>query len=172
LKLLAFQVGSEVSLNELSAKVSVDVKTVGRYLDLLEKCFVIFKLQPFSSNLRKEVTSKCKYYFWDSGVRNALISQFAPLEERIDGGSLFENFIIAERIKKLKYQNYYGNFYFWRHYNGQEIDFIEEADGKVTAIEIKFSSKKNPKIPSMWKQGYPDSKYKIINSENYVDFLV
>ena len=171
-KLLAFQIGSEVSLNELSTKVSMDIKTVGRYLDLLEKCFVIFKLRPFSSNLRKELTSKCKYYFWDTGVRNALISQFAPLEERVDAGSLFENFIITERFKKLRYQNYYGSLYFWRHYNGQEIDLIEEADGKMTAIEIKFSSKKKPGIPSMWKQGYPDSEYRIINSDNYIDFLI
>lgn len=172
LKLLSFQIGSEVSLNELSGKVMMDVKTVSRYLDLLERCFVIMKLQPFSSNLRKEVTSKCKYYFWDLGVRNALISQFAPLEDRIDTGHLFENFIITERFKKLKYQDYYGNLYFWRHYAGQEIDLIEEVDGKLTAVEIKFSAKKKPTIPSKWKEGYPDAEYTSINPDNYINFLI
>ena len=172
LKLLAFQIGSEVSLNELARKTSVDVKTIARYLDLLEKCFVIFKLPPFSSNLRKSISAKSKYFFVDNGIRNALISQFAPVDERIDTGALFENFIIVERMKKLTYDDFYGNLYFWRDYNGREINFIEEIDGKLNVAEIKFSSKKQPKLPAPWLEKYGDSNFIVVNSKNYLKFVL
>ncbi len=172
LKLLAFQVGSEVSLNELGNTIGVDTKTVSRYLDLLEKCFVIKPLGGFSGNLRKEVTSKMKYYFIDNGIRNALISQFNELSNRNDTGALFENFIFMERLKKHEYENYYGNHYFWRTYTGQEIDIIEEIDGKLSAFECKYSEKKTVKIPKEWQKNYPESTFSIVNRKNYLDYIL
>ena len=170
IKLLAFQIGNEVSLNEIAAQVQVDVKTVSRYLTLLEKCFVIKNLSAYSTNLRKEVATKNKYMFLDNGVRNAVISQFACLEDRNDSGQLFENFVIMERIKKLSYEKFYGNLYFWRNYNGQEIDLVEEIDGKLSAIEIKI--KKIVKPPSNWVKNYPKADFKVITSDNYLDFVL
>jgi len=124
LKLIAFQVGSEVSLNELATQVKLDVKTVSRHLDILEKAFVIVRLGGFSRNLRNEVTSKAKYYFLDSGIRNAIIGQYNLLDSRNDTGALWENFIVAERLKKRSYTGIYGNIYFWRTYDGKEIDYV------------------------------------------------
>ena len=136
LRLLAFQVGNLVSLNELAAQLGIDVKTIGRYLDLLEKAFVIKKITGFSRNLRKEITSKAKYYFIDNGIRNGIIRQFNPLELRGDTGALWENFIVMERLKKLTYARIMPvSFYFWRTYSGAEIDLIEEVNGKITAVE-------------------------------------
>lgn len=171
LKLLAYQIASEVSMNELARKTGVDVKTVSRYLDMLEKCFVIFRLTPYSRNLRNEITSKSKFYFWDLGIRNALISQFAPLSDRIDNGAMFENFIIIERMKKHTYEDFYGSIYFWRQRNGREIDLIEEIDGKQIAVEIKFSPTKKPKLPNAWLTAYPDAEFKVINRENFLNFI-
>lgn len=170
LKLLSFQVGKEVSINEISAQVRLDVKTVSRYFDLLEKCFVIKPLSAFSSNLRKEVSTKKKFFFIDNGVRNALISQFAKPNERNDTGQLFENFIIMERIKKLSFKSYYGNLFFWRNYNGQEIDLVEEIDGKLRAVEIKYN--KTAKPPSGWLENYPDAAFKVITKNNYLNFIL
>lgn len=170
LKLLAFQIGSEVSLNELATQLGVDSKTVARYLDLLEKTFIITKLGGFSRNLRKEVTDKYKYYFWDNGIRNALVSQFNNLEDRNDIGQLWENFIVIERLKKLSYDNIYGNRYFWRTYDQKEIDLIEERDGKLFAYEIKWSSKKI-KLPTEFMEIYENVSFEIINRDNYLDFL-
>ncbi|NIM10802.1 MAG: AAA family ATPase [Candidatus Aminicenantes bacterium] len=172
LKLLAFQVGSEVSMNELAMNVKVDVKTIARYLDLLEKSFVIIRLGGFSKNLRKEVVSMGKYYFLDNGIRNAVISQFNPLEDRNDTGALFENFVIMERQKKHEYENFYGSHYFWRTYGGQEIDLVEEIDGKLSGFEIKWSPKKKVKIPGDWAASYEGAGFNVINRENYLDFLL
>ena len=172
LKLLAFQLGNEVSLNELSKKVGLDVKTVGRYLDLLEKSFVIRSLGGFSRNLRKEVTTKKKYYFLDVGIRNALISQFNSFDNRDDIGALFENFCFMERIKKHEYEEYYGNHYFWRTYDGQEIDFVEEYDGKLSTFECKFSEKKQPSPPKEWSSSYSKSSFSVVNRKNYLDFIL
>jgi predicted AAA+ superfamily ATPase len=171
LKLLAFQVGSQVSLNELAGQLSVDVKTVGRYLDLLEKSFVIKKISGFSRNLRNEITNKAKYFFIDNGMRNAVISQFNQLDERDDQGMLFENFLVSERIKKLTYESFYGNVYFWRTYDGQEIDLVEEKDGKINGYEMKWGLK-TPKIPKDWLTYYPKSGFEVITRENYLDFLL
>ncbi|MDJ0762603.1 MAG: AAA family ATPase [Myxococcota bacterium] len=171
LKLLAFQVGNEVSLSELAGNIGVDVKTVGRFLDLLEKSFVIRPLHGFSRNLRKEVVSKNKYYFLDTGIRNAVISQFNPLEDRNDTGALFENFLLMERIKKLAFEDFYGNIYFWRTYDGQEIDYIEEVDGSLSAHEFKWSTAKRVKIPKDWQNHYPDAHFTQVNRNNYLDFV-
>lgn len=172
LKLIAFQVGSQVSLNELATQVKLDVKTVGRYLDILEKSFVIKRVGGFSRNLRKEVVSKAKYYFLDNGVRNAIISQFNKLSDRNDRGILFENFIVAERLKNNDYQEKFASIYFWRTYDEQEIDLIEEKDGKLNGFEFKWSDKIKKGEPKDWKKNYKNSTYQIIHRENYLDFLL
>jgi predicted AAA+ superfamily ATPase len=171
LKLLAFQVGSEVSLNELSRRLKIDVKTVARYIDLLEKTFVIRAVTGFSRNLRKEVTSKAKYYFLDTGIRNGIISQFGPLETRDDQGALFENFLIAERLKKQEYTAFYGNMHFWRTYDQQEIDLVEVIDGNIDAFEFKWG-KKRPKAPKAFREAYQQATYSVISKDNYLDFVL
>jgi hypothetical protein len=173
LKLLAFQVGNEVSLGELSRQLSIDGKTIGRYLDLLEKSFIITRLGGFSRNLRSEVTNKAKYYFLDNGIRNGVISQFNSLDSRNDIGQLWENFIFTERLKKRSYQHLYGQSYFWRTYEQQEIDLIEERDGKLFAYEYKWSIKhKNIQPPKKWIESYPnDISFQVIHPENYLDFI-
>ncbi|MFH1233062.1 MAG: ATP-binding protein [Patescibacteria group bacterium] len=171
LKLLAFQVGNLVSLNELAAQLAIDVKTVARYLDLLEKSFIIKAHWGFSRNLRKEIAKKGKYYFIDNGIRNAVISQFNDLENRNDVGGLFENFIFAERLKKLAYDDIYGSLYFWRTYDGQEIDIIEERDGKLEGYEIKWKKDKI-KPPKDWLATYKNAEYKIINQDNYLEYIL
>lgn len=172
LKLLAFQVGNPVSLNELAVQLKIDVKTVGKYMDLLEKSFVIKKVGGFSRNLRKEISKKPKYYFWDNGVRNAVISQFNALADRNDAGALFENFIVSELMKKRSYEDIFNTFYFWRTYDGKEIDLIEEGGGKLLAYEIKWSENKKVLAPKDWQSNYPEADFKVINRENYLDFLL
>jgi len=172
LKLLAFQIGNLVSLNELAVQLKVDVKTVGRYLDLLEKSFVIKKIPGFSKNLRKEITTKAKYFFVDNGIRNGIMSQYNPLDLRGDTGSLWENFIVMERIKKLTFERTMPvSFYFWRTYNGQEIDLIEQREDGIFAYECKYSQQK-VKTPGLWLKNYPESHFTVINKTNYLDFLL
>ena len=151
--------------------MKIDVKTVSRYLDLLEKGFVITRLGGFSGNLRKEVTSKAKYHFLDNGIRNAVISQFNNLTDRNDTGTLFENFVLMERRKKCACDSIYHNAYFWRTYQGQELDLVEERDGKLIGIEIKWNYKKKPKKPKDWSK-YKNAEFKVINSDNYLDFVL
>lgn len=172
LKLLAFQVGSQVSFNELATQLKIDVKTVARYLDILEKGFVIRRIGGFSRNLRKEIVSKAKYYFLDNGIRNAVISQFNPLDARNDVGILWENFLVVERIKKCSYQDIYGTFYFWRTYDGQEIDLVEEREGKLFGYEFKWSDKKKEKVPKDWLISYDNAEYEVISRSNYLDFIL
>ena len=172
LRLLAFQVGQEVSQNEIATQLGISVPTVGRYLDLLGKSFVIFPLGSYSRNLRNEVTGKRKYYFFDNGIRNAVISQFNHLEKREDVGKLCENFIVVERLKKRAYKNIYGQSYFWRTYGGQEIDLVEERDGKIWAYECKWSPSKKVQPPKEWLKNYPKTEFKVINNENYLDFIL
>jgi hypothetical protein len=171
LKLLAFQVGSEVSLNELAMSVKIDVKTVSRYLDILEKAFVIKRLSGYSRNMRQEIVNKAKYYFWDNGIRNAIISQFNDLADRNDTGQLFENFIVMERFKRNTYKNNFVSSYFWRTYGGQEIDLVEEGASKLLGFEIKWSEKNKKKVPGDWHKNYPQAEYTIINKDNYLDFV-
>ncbi len=171
LKLLAFQVGSEVSLQELSRKLHVDVKTVSRYIDLLEKTFVITALPGFGRNLRKEVTTKSKYYFLDNGIRNGVINQFGALDGRNDIGALFENFLITERLKKQSYDSFYGNRYFWRTYDRQEIDYIETVDSAIASFEFKWG-KKEPRLPQAFRKAYAEASYSVISRETYLDFIL
>lgn len=170
LRLIAFQIGSEVSLNELSRNLSIDVKTVGRYLDLLEKSFVLINLRGFSRNLRSEIKEKSKYYFLDTGIRNAIISNFNPLHLRDDIGKLWENFLIVERIKKQHYQNIFSNNYFWRTWEQKEIDFVEEREGLLYGYEIKYKDEKSKSFQS-FTDNYPEAKLDVINSENYLTFI-
>ena len=171
LKLIAFQVGNEVSLHELATQVKLDVKTVGRYLDILEKAFVIVRVGGFSRNLRNEVTSKAKYYFLDNGVRNAVIGQYNLLDSRNDIGALWENFVVAERLKKRSYTGIYGTFHFWRTYDGKEIDYVEERDGGFFGFECKWSPAQRVKPPKKWLASYPGATYDLITPDNYLDFV-
>jgi predicted AAA+ superfamily ATPase len=170
LTLLAFQVGSTVSLNELSGGLGIHVNTVAHYLDLLEKVFVIYKVGAFSRNLRKEVSKSCKYYFFDNGIRNALINNFNRLNLRDDMGKLWENFIMTERMKFLGNERIFANRYFWRTYDQKEIDLIEERDAMLYGYEFKYGKGK-VKMPNWFLATYKNSSFEIVNEENYVDFL-
>lgn len=171
LRLLAFQIGNEVSHNELSKSLRIDAKTVARYLDILEKSFVIYNLRGFSRNLRSEITKKSKYYFLDNGIRNAIISNFNQPEIRNDIGALWENFMIIERLKKQAYHKIYSNNYFWRTWEQQEVDFIEERNGSLYCFEFKWSPKK-VKLPKQWVNTYPESEFKIISKDNFREFVM
>jgi predicted AAA+ superfamily ATPase len=171
LKLVAFQVGSEVSLNELATQVKLDVKTVGRYLDILEKAFVLIRVGGFSRNLRSEVTSKAKYYFLDNGVRNAVIGQYNLLDSRNDIGALWENFVVSERLKKRSYTGIYGTFHFWRTYDGKEIDYVEERDGGLFGFECKWSVNQLVKPPAKWLASYPGATFELVTPDNYLEFV-
>lgn len=171
LRLIAFQIGDEVSLEEIGSSLNMSKNTVEKYLDLLEKSFVLINARGFSKNLRKEITKMSRYYFYDIGIRNAIIENFNPLENRNDAGMLWENFIIIERIKKQMYRSIFSNNYFWRTYDQKEIDWVEEREGKLFGYEIKWGNKKT-KEPKIWRQTYPEAKFKIINRENYLDFII
>jgi uncharacterized protein len=171
LRLVAYQVGSEVSLNELARQIGLDVKTVDKYLDLLEQVFVIFRVRGFSLNMRKEVVKSPKFYFFDNGIRNALISNMNAIELRNDVGLLWENYMVSER---LKYQNYTGmlvNNFFWRTYDQQEIDWVEEREGRLLGYEFKWG-KTFAKTPNAWKSAYPDASFEVIHANNYKDFII
>jgi predicted AAA+ superfamily ATPase len=168
--LLAFQIGQPVSINELARSLGVDYKTVGRYLDLLEKSFVIFGVSSFSNNLRKEVVKSKKYYFYDLGIRNTLVGQFSDFEVRDDVGALWENFLFLERIKKNEYNGQNYNYYFWRGYQGKEIDFIEEKNEKLFAYEFRLN-KKRFFTPKLFKDNY-NLEADVVNRENYQDFIL
>jgi len=170
LKLLAFQIGHEVSLNELSNNLGLARQTIERYLDLLEKTFVIKRVSGFSRNLRSEISKSSRYYFWDNGIRNALINNFNPLESRNDIGMLWENFLFIERIKKQEYSRIYSNNYFWRTYTRQEIDFVEDRDGKLFGYEFKWGLKVS-KPPQLWKATYPDASFEVINRDDFIEFI-
>jgi len=170
LQLIAFQIGKEISFSELGAQLGLSKNTAKRYLDLLEKAFVIFRLNGFSRNLRKEISKNSRYYFYDNGIRNGLINNFNVLDIRNDVGMLWENYIVVERIKKQEYLEIFSNNYFWRTHNQKEIDFIEERNGKLYGYEIKWGNKK-PQSPKEWKGTYSNAEYKIINRENYLDFI-
>jgi len=166
------QVGSEVSYNELARKLGISTVTVQKYIDLLEKCFVIFVLPAFSRNIRKEIGNKSKkIYFYDLGIRNAIINSFAPLNLRTDTGVLWENFCIVELIKKARNKRRFLNNYFWRTYDQQEIDFIEEYNGVLYAYEFKFSPKQKVKIPQIFIDTYRP-QFQVINKENYQKYLI
>jgi predicted AAA+ superfamily ATPase len=169
---LALQVGNEVSYNEFGKMASMDKETVERYLDLLEKAFVIFRLPAFSRNLRNELKKSRKIYFYDNGIRNALINNFQPLTLRNDAGALWENFIISERKKHNVYNGISANVYFWRTHAQQEIDYIEERDGRLYAYECKWNENRKVKIPASFAEAYPEHLFQIINPVNYLEFII
>ncbi|KKP79892.1 MAG: AAA ATPase [Candidatus Levybacteria bacterium GW2011_GWB1_35_5] len=171
LRLLAFQIGSQVSLSEIATKLGMSKDTVGNYIDLLEKSFVLFRLGGLSRNLRKEVIKMDKIYFYDLGIRNILIDNLKPLKDRNDTGQLWENFLIAERMKVLSYKKDYASVYFWRTYTGAELDYIEEKEGKLSGFEFKFGLKKT-KAPKGFIKAYPNSEFSCINRENYLSFIL
>ena len=169
---LALQVGSEVSFNELGNLLGIDTMTVQRYVDLLEKAYVIFHLRSYSKNVRNELKKSIKIYFYDNGVRNAVISNFSPPDLRSDIGNLWENFLISERIKNNAYHNINAKYYFWRTTQKQEIDFIEETDGRFFAYEFKYNPKKtHAKCPLTFSNNYPEIPFSVITKENYLDFV-
>lgn len=171
LTLLALQIGNEVKISELSQNLSISQKAVENYLDVLEKMFVLMNLRGFSRNLRKEISKTSKYYFFDIGLRNALIRNFNPLKMRSDAGELFENWFIMEKIKAASIFERPANFYFWRTYDQQEIDLIEERAGRLYGYEVKWRKTKH-KNPSDWLRAYDNSQYEIVNNENYQNFIL
>jgi len=168
---LALQLGQEVSYNELSQLIGIDKATVEKYIDLLEKCFVVFRLSSFSRNLRNELKKSRKVYFYDNGVRNAILNNFATLALRQDTGALWENFMVSERIKQLSYNRDYRKSYFWRTQTQQEIDLLEEKDGILYAFEFKWNENKQVKIPKTFAESYPEHRFEVITPANYIDFL-
>ncbi len=171
LQLLAFQVGSEVSPNELGTILGMSKDTVNTYIDLLEKAFVIFRLSGFSRNLRKEISKMDKIYFYDLGIRNVLIDNFQPLDLRTDAGALWENFLLVERRKRNAYTGQFAASYFWRTYTGAELDYVEEANGQLAGYEFKFS-RKSAKVPASWTETYPEANFTLVNQDNYLAFLL
>ena len=170
LRLLAFQIGAEVSINELAQNLKIDNKTVKRYIELLEKAFIILRLGGYSGNLRKEISKKAKYYFYDTGIRNAVIANFNELNMRNDKGQLLENFLIIERLKKQSYSPIYANNFFWRTWSGKEVDFIEEREGKLFGYEFKWI-KKNTIAPKLWLDTYAEASWEVVDTKNYMEFI-
>ncbi len=172
LQVLAFQIGNEVSNFELGKITGLNNETVESYIQILEQSYIIFRLNSFSRNLRKELKRSKKIYFYDNGIRNAVIAAFNPVEVRNDVGNLWENFLISERIKHLHYNNKWVNSYFWRTHDQQEIDYIEESDGILSAYEFKWNPKSKRKVPAIFLKTYSDSKSEIITPENFDEFLL
>jgi uncharacterized protein len=170
LRLLAYQIGSEVSYQELGRQTGMSADTVISYIDLLEKAFVVFRLGGFSRNLRKEVTKKDKVYFYDNGVRNALIEDFKEWQFRGDRDLLWENFLVSERMKFNAYRGFYGGSWFWRTHTGAEADYVEDSDGHLDAFEFKLKEK-NIKPPASWTNTYPEAGFKTIHPGNYLEFI-
>jgi uncharacterized protein len=172
LKALALQVGNEVSFNELSQLIGADKETVEKYIDLLEKAFIVFRLNALNRNVRNEIKKGKKIYFIDNGIRNAVIGNFMLWENRTDKGALWENYLVSERIKYLNYSGFYGSYYFWRTTQQQEIDFIEEQDGKFNAFEFKVSPSKQTKLSSTFQNAYSVEGYQTISLQNIEDLLL
>jgi len=172
LRLVAFQVGSEVSYNEISNQLSLNKITVENYLNLLQKVFILFKLPSYSTNHRKEISKGVKWYFYDNGIRNAVINDFRPISIRNDIGMLWENYIISERIKYNSYNQAGSQLYFWRNFQQREIDLIELKNNYLNAYEIKYSKDSKVKIPLAFKSAYPEAGFQKINRDNYLDFIV
>ena len=171
LQLIAFQVGSEVSYDELGKQIGLSKNTIEKYLDLLSKTFVIYRLGAFARNLRKEVSKSGKWFFYDLGIRNAIINDFRPLSIRQDGGTLWENYIINERFKKSVNEGSNINFHFWRTYDRQEIDLIETVGDKIFAFEIKKGTK-TPSLPKIFAETYPNTEYAVINKDSYLEYIL
>jgi predicted AAA+ superfamily ATPase len=171
LKALALQLGQEVSYNELAGLLQVDKNTIIQYIQLLEKAFIVMRLQPLSRNVRTEISTSRKIYFWDTGIRNTLIGNFKDLKSRTDAGALWENFLVVERLKYLQYNKIICNRFFWRTTAQQEIDYVEERDGNLFAFEFKMKVKANVRFSKTFLKGYPDAETKTITIENFHEFL-
>lgn len=171
LQALALQVGSEVSFNELGRLLGLNSVTVQRYIDLLEKSFVVFHLRSFSRNVRTELKKSRKIYFWDNGVRNAVIGDFKALGLRTDVGALWENYVISERLKHNAYSSFYGKSYFWRTQMQQEVDYVEDIDGVLHAYEFKWSKTKQPRLAETFAKNYTDHTFEVVSPDNYQDFV-
>jgi predicted AAA+ superfamily ATPase len=172
LRLIAYQIGSEVSYNEISKQLGINKVTVENYLDLLQKVFILFKLPSYSTNHRKEISKGVKWYFYDNGIRNAVINDFRPISLRNDMGMLWENYIISERIKFNAYNQAGSQLYFWRNYLQREIDLIEVKDNRIHAYEIKYGKDRKVKIPLAFKTAYPDADFYKIDADNYLEFIM
>ena len=172
LKALALQIGSQVSYNEIGNLIGLDSKTVEKYVDVLEKSFIVFRLNSFSRNLRNELKTSRKVYFWDLGIRNAVIGNLSQVENRTDAGDLWENFVIAERLKQNAYKGSFAQSWFWRTRQQNEIDYVEEEDGRLQAFEFKWNDRKgNVKCPESFVKSYPDAEFKVITPKNVEEFL-
>ena len=171
LQLIAFQIGREVSLPELGSQLGMSKNSVERYLDLLEKAYVLYSRFGFSRNLRKEIAKSRRYYFYDNGIRNGLIGNFNPLTLRDDVGALWENYVLVERMKRILYFKRSVNSYFWRTYDRQEIDLVEDVGGRLSATDLMWSPKSSRRPPRGWSQAYPDSTFQVIHSANYLEFI-
>ena len=172
LKLIAFQVGQEVSLQELARQLGISKNTVESYLDLLSKVFVVYKVPGFSRNLRKEITKSNRWYFYDNGIRNAIIANFSRLDSRTDVGALWENYLASERVKFQNYTQKTVTNYFWRTYDQQELDWLEEENGILHGYEFKWNENRKAKIPTAFAKAYPEASFEVINKGNYLDFIV
>jgi hypothetical protein len=172
LRLIAFQVGKEVSLQELGSQLQISKNTVEKYLDLLSKVFIIFKIEGFSRNLRKEITKSSRWYFYDNGIRNGIINNFNRLENRTDVGDLWENYLASERIKKQNYQKNKTTNYFWRTYDQQKLDWLEEKAETLAGFEFKWNERRKSKIPTAFAKAYPEATFEVINKQNYLDFIL
>ena len=168
---LALQLGNEVSYNELSSLLGVDRGTIETYINLLEKCFVVFRLDSFSRNLRNEIKKGKKIYFYDNGIRNAVLSNFAPLDLKNDTGALWENLMVSERVKRNSYLGDFAQLFFWRTHEQQEIDLVEEQDGVLRTFEFKWNDKVKVKRPKSFVDAYPNSTYEVVTPENYWNFI-
>lgn len=171
LQLISLQAGGEVSFDELGRQLGISKSTVERYLDLLAKVFIIFRLGGYSNNLRKEVTKSSKWYFFDNGIRNALIPNFGLLPQRQDVGALWENYLMAERRKANSYHRRAVEMYFWRTYDRQEIDLLEEQDGRLRAFEFKWQNRR-VRVPGSFEKAYPEATFSVVHQDNYLDFIV
>lgn len=171
LRMIAFRVGSEISIEGLANELQMSKATVDKYLDLLSKVFIIHKVSGFSRNLDNEITKMKKWYFYDNGIRNGLIHNFNSLDLRNDQGQLWENYLISERLKLQEYTRLHSANYFWRTHTKQEIDWIEDRDGELFAYEFKWNSKKGVKIPTLWANAYPNAHFMLVNPSNYLDFI-
>lgn len=173
LKALALQIGNQVSYNEIGNLIGLDSKTVERYVDVLEKTYIVFRLNSFSRNLRNELKTVRKVYFWDMGIRNAVVGNLAQVENRADVGNLWENFVIAERLKQNMYKNSFAQSWFWRTRQQSEIDYIEEEDGHLLAFEFKWNERKgNVKCPDAFSKSYPEAMFKVVTPKNIEEFLI
>jgi predicted AAA+ superfamily ATPase len=172
LKALALQIGSEVSYNELAQTIGADKETVEKYIDLLEKAYVVFRLPALYRNVRNEIKKGKKIYFYDCGVRNAVINNFSPANSRTDAGALWENYVIAERVKHLRYNNIDAELFFWRTTQQQEIDLIEDLEGKIKAFEFKWGKNVKTRFSKTFTENYKDAQTFVISPGNMEEFLI